>query len=208
MVQDIITKLSIIGIMAFLFGLERQLSNKPVGFGTFIFVSGGACSLGILATAISPIGGGIAIMGAVVTGIGFLGAGAILKSTDKVFGFTTAASIWIFSIIGLSIGLDKYEIGISTYILVLVVVMLDKKFETMGIGNHQRKVKIITNRIASKEEVIGLFGKNKWKLTHIDLVKKKKKGTFSYLLTAPRSYVKDLSQKMIESPWISEFTIE
>ena len=84
--------------LSLIFGLERQRSHKPVGFGTFIFVALGACTIGIVATKYS-LGDSISLLAATITGIGFLGAGALIKNTDKVFGFTTASAIWLFAII-------------------------------------------------------------------------------------------------------------
>jgi putative Mg2+ transporter-C (MgtC) family protein len=96
------------------FGVERQKSHKPIGFGAFIFVSVGACALAITATIIEPENP-LPLLGAIVTGIGFLGAGALIKTSDKTFGFTTAASIWLFAIFGIINGVGEYFLGFSIY---------------------------------------------------------------------------------------------
>src|SRR3989339_687675 len=84
MIEIIILKFTLIFLMAFLFGIERQLSHKPTGFGTFIFVAVGSCALGSMSMDISATNA-LTIVGGVVTGIGFLGAGALIKTTDKIF---------------------------------------------------------------------------------------------------------------------------
>src|SRR3989338_5532799 len=94
------TRFCIVFLLALMFGLERQRAHKPVSFGTFIFVSMGACALALTATSID-IEDRIIILGSIVTGIGFLGAGALIKTSDRIFGFTTAASIWIMAIFGI-----------------------------------------------------------------------------------------------------------
>ena len=69
-------------ILSLMFGLERQKSHKLIGFGTFIFVAMGSCGLAIAAVVMSPENP-LAFMGAIVTGIGFLGA-SILKGLQSI----------------------------------------------------------------------------------------------------------------------------
>src|SRR3989338_8472325 len=106
--SDIILRFFVVAILSSLYGLQRQRRHKPVGFGTIVFVSVGACALAILAVELG-IENSIGLLGAIVTGIGFLGAGAIIKNNDRIFGFTTAASIWLFSIFGLIVGLGQFR---------------------------------------------------------------------------------------------------
>jgi putative Mg2+ transporter-C (MgtC) family protein len=193
--------------MSLLFGIERQFSNKPAGFGTFIFVTTGACTLGAVSLILSP-DNMLIIVGGVVTGIGFLGAGALIKASDKIFGFTTAASIWIFSIIGLSIGLEQYILGFITYLIVWLVIGIDKLLEYKGVGSYQRKIIIRTKIIVKKDEIIPVFKNYKWKLLHLEIDKKKKRSTVSYLLSCPRSYIKDLKESLMKKSWIESFRIE
>lgn len=204
---DILIRFLVIFVMSFLFGIERQLANKPIGFGTFIFVATGSCALGILASLIAP-DNTITIIGGVVTGIGFLGAGALIRTTDKIFGFTTAASIWIFSIIGLTIGMGEYLIGILTYTTVWVVVIIDKTLELNGIGSYQRKVTIRTTKIVGKEEIINIFRKHKWRLISFKMNKEKNISRVVYLINMPRSYVSQLRKRLEDKSWVDYFSIE
>ena len=193
--------------MSFFFGLERQFSNKPIGFGTFIFVATGACALGAVSTALSPLDP-LVIAGGVVTGIGFLGAGALIKTSDKIFGFTTAASIWVFAIVGLCIGLDQYFIGTLTYLVIWAVVLTDRILEFNGIGSYQRKLSFKTNRIMDKGEIGSLFKNHKWKLLSFKVDNLNKGSKISYLINGPRSYVNTLKETLVKQPWIEEFSIE
>ena len=68
---------------SFAFGLERQKAHKPVGFGTYAFVSSGACALSIAAVTLNKENP-FSLLAAIVTGIGFLGAGALIKTSDKI----------------------------------------------------------------------------------------------------------------------------
>ena len=67
----------LVASLALVFGLARQRRGKPIGFGTFIFVSVGSCSLAVVALQLSPANP-LPLLGAVVTGIGFRGAGALI----------------------------------------------------------------------------------------------------------------------------------
>jgi len=207
MINIILLKFLIIFVMAFLFGIERQLSNKPVGFGTFIFVAVGSCAISIVAENIMPENV-LIIIGGILTGIGFLGAGALIKTTDKIAGFTTAASIWVFSILGISIGFGNYFVGTLTYLMIWIIIGVDKVFEIKGLGSYQRKVTIRTKKILKKEEVIKIFGECMWKLINFDVDKKKNKSVMIYLITAPRNYVDTLSQVLIKSRHVESFKIE
>lgn len=194
-------------LMALLFGIERQLSNKSTGFGTFIFVAIGSCALGILSLQLSP-DNVLVIVGGVVTGIGFLGAGALIKTSDKIFGFTTSASIWIFSIIGLAVGLEQYWLSFLMYITMWIVIVVDKMLETKGIGTYQRKITLETKGIVDKKEIIGIFRPYKWKLLSTETNKGNKRMNMTYLISCPRNYVGVLTSKMVNIPWIQDFKIE
>ena len=101
---EILVKTIFVFLLSSLYGLQRQRNHKPAGFGAFTLVAVGACALATIAVDIDLIHS-IVIISSIITGIGFLGAGALIRTNDKVFGFTTASSIWFFAIFGLTIGL-------------------------------------------------------------------------------------------------------
>jgi putative Mg2+ transporter-C (MgtC) family protein len=206
--EIILLRLLIVSIMSFIFGIERQLSQKPVGFGTFIFVSIGSCALTVMSEKIMPENP-LIIVGGIITGIGFLGAGALIRNSDKIFGFTTAASIWVFSILGIVIGLGQYFAGFITYLIIWGVIFIDMTFEKKGIGSHQRKIIVRTNRIMEdKKEILKIFGNHKWRLIDIETDKESKKTKVTYLLTAPRNYVSKLNDFLLMEKWVESFKIE
>jgi len=205
--ETIIFDFVLVFLMSFLFGIERQFTNKPAGLGTFIFVAVGSCALGSLSRILSP-DNVLIIVGGVVTGIGFLGAGALIRTSDKIFGFTTSAGIWIFSIIGLCIGLEQYWLGSLMYVIVWGIIATDKIFETKGIGSYQRKVTLETKGIIDKKDILNIFSPYKWKLLSTETDKKNKKMIITYLISCPRNYVGPLTSKMIKINWIKDFRVE
>ena len=133
-------------LLSSLYGVIRQLTHKPIGFGTFTFVSTGSCALAIISIRMSP-SNPLPLLGAIVTGIGFLGAGALIKTGEKIAGFTSAALIWIFAVFGLALGTGGYVVAGITYVIIWIVTWYDRNLEKRGIGSYHRKITIITNKI-------------------------------------------------------------
>ena len=122
-------------------GLERQLGRKPAGFGTFTFVATGTCVLAIMAMELEP-DDPLPLLGGAITGVGFLGAGALIRGQDKVYGFTTAALIWAMAAMGLAIGVGLYHVALILYGILWLVIIVDRILESQGFGSHARVVDI------------------------------------------------------------------
>nr|MBA4404789.1 hypothetical protein [Nanoarchaeum sp.] len=208
-IQTAALRFGITFILAFIFGIERQREHKPVGFGTFSFVSIGACALAIVATDIFS-SNPLPLLSAIVTGIGFLGAGALIKTTDKIFGFTTAASIWLFAIIGLIVGVGEYNIALMIYILVWIVIIIDKLLQVKGIGSYQKKLIITTKSMITEKEVGDLFDefKTKHKLIGLEMDKVNNKSILTYLIEGTRDNINNLAKKLYEQKWLADVKSE
>lgn len=194
-------------ILSLLFGLERQYSHKPIGFGTYTFVAIGSCSLAVVAVALG-FEYSIPLLSAIVTGIGFLGAGAMIKTNEKIFGLTSAASIWAFAIFGLIIGIGEYVIGIMLYGLIWIVVISDRFLEKYGIGSYQKKITIQTQKIVNIKEVIAAAGIRKYKLLDIDIDKTHKKMTFHLYVEGKKEDINTIPDKIINLDWFEDVKIE
>lgn len=108
-------------------GYEREHADKPAGLRTHILVSLGAALFTVVSLYGCGGGGDPARVAAqIVTGIGFLGAGAILHMPNTVKGLTTAASIWVTAAIGMAVGVGMHAMSFATTIIVLVVLRLIK----------------------------------------------------------------------------------
>src|SRR2546422_5566504 len=148
---EVVLRLLFVFGVAFSVGLERQLHRKPVGLGTFIFVSMGAATLAILAITLEE-DNPLPLLGGVITGIGFLGAGALIRSNDRVFGFTTAALVWAMAALGVAAGAGLYYLAFVNYGIVWAVVLTDRYLESKGFGSHAKVVHLtIANPIRVEE---------------------------------------------------------
>lgn len=108
-------------------GFEREISGKDPGLRTFSLICVGSCAFSMLSVYShtgfqSPDSARIAAQ--VVSGIGFLGAGAIFRSKRGISGLTTAALMWITASIGMAVAFSRYDIAVSTTIISLLITLL------------------------------------------------------------------------------------
>ena len=103
-------------------GLERQISNKSAGLRTNTLVAVGACIFTMISFLLTEqTGDPSRVIGQIVTGIGFLGAGVILHQGANVHGLTTAATIWCSAALGCLAGLGYFmETAACTVLIILV----------------------------------------------------------------------------------------
>jgi putative Mg2+ transporter-C (MgtC) family protein len=124
---ELIGRIAISAGLTAVIGLERELTGHPagirthaiVGIGSTLFTVAGAYGFGASGAGDSP--GRIAAQ--VVTGIGFLGAGTILRHRDRVKGLTTAATLWLAAGIGVSIGAGLVAVTLGAVAMTLVVLL-------------------------------------------------------------------------------------
>lgn len=109
-----------------LIGFEREINDKPAGFRTNILICLGAAVFALLSERLA-VPGDIAdrtrIAAQIVTGVGFLGAGAIIQFRGNVIGLTTAATIWVVASVGMAFGGGAYLIGGVATVLVVGVLL-------------------------------------------------------------------------------------
>ncbi len=114
-------KLGLCLLLGTLIGVERELRNKPAGISTHCFVMGGACLFTYISTVADP-NSPARIAAQVVSGVGFLGAGMILKSENHTIrNLTTAAAIWFAAAIGMAIGIGWYAIAAIASVYAVIV---------------------------------------------------------------------------------------
>ncbi len=135
-------------------GLNRWLRHKPAGFGTHALVSlGGALATMIIVR--TPGGDAEAVSRVIqglVTGVGFIGAGVIMRgdADREVHGLTTAASIWATAILGIACGASDWDIAVIGVACALVVLVVSKPLEDLA--GRVLKAPADDRRQAAKEE--------------------------------------------------------
>lgn len=132
---DVAMRLIVATVLSGLIGFEREAHGKEAGVRTYALVGVGSALVMVVSIEIFEIYKGIVavdpsrIAAQVVSGIGFLGAGAIIRFPQGVKGLTTAAGLWTAAGIGLACGLAQYRPAVITTILVLVILALFSKID-------------------------------------------------------------------------------
>lgn len=135
-------KLLLAAIFGGMIGLEREIHGRPAGFRTHLLVSLGSCLFVITSIQFHTVYGNFSgtgpvgvdpgrVAAQVVAGIGFLGAGAIIREKISVRGLTTAACLWLAAAIGVACGIGLIGISLVVTILSLISLLLLKRVEAM-----------------------------------------------------------------------------
>ncbi len=122
---EMVLRLLLAATLGAIIGYQREISGKPAGLRTHILICVGAALFTV--TGILGFTGGdpARLASGIVTGIGFLGAGAILhRQGGIVIGLTTAASIWAIAAIGVAAGTGLYLLSTVAAVLILIVLLL------------------------------------------------------------------------------------
>ena len=141
---QIILRLVLSVFLSGLIGLERQIHRRTAGLRTHILVCLGSCLIMLTSLYVFdiykdkvPLDPG-RIAAGVITGIGFLGAGAIIREREGIKGLTTAASLWVVAGIGLAVGCGFYNAAIFTALLALIVLFFLRYVETKIFGKEEK----------------------------------------------------------------------
>ncbi|HQP91844.1 MAG TPA: MgtC/SapB family protein [Candidatus Omnitrophota bacterium] len=132
---EMIVRILVSFILSGLIGLEREIRKHEAGLRTHILVCTGSTLIMLTSLRVFDIYRTLApvdptrIAAGVITGIGFLGAGAIIRSPHGVRGLTTASSLWVVAALGLSVGCGFFKVSIFITFLILTVLLFLRKFE-------------------------------------------------------------------------------
>ncbi len=116
----------IAALLGGLIGLEREARGREAGFRTNMLIAIGACLFTILSVDGFPLLDSVnrdsaRVAAQIVSGVGFLGAGALFQSRNHIKGMTTAATIWLVAAIGMTVGVRAYGLAIFTSILTFII---------------------------------------------------------------------------------------
>lgn len=154
-------------LLSFAIGLEREMTNKYAGLRTNILVCVGACVFTLLSIYGFPtfaMGDNVSVDNAtgirdtarvaaqVVTGIGFIGGGAVLRHGATIFGLTTAATLWMAASIGMACGTGMYGLAVTATILTIIVLVSIRLFERNVLTTSTKNMKKLSININCKNE--------------------------------------------------------
>jgi putative Mg2+ transporter-C (MgtC) family protein len=113
-------RLTVAAVSGGLIGIEREITEKTAGLRTHMLVCIGSCLFTIAGIFGFAHTDPSRVAAQIVTGVGFLGAGAILREGLLVHGLTTAASLWVTAAVGLAVGTGMYSVGAFAVVVTLV----------------------------------------------------------------------------------------
>lgn len=134
-------------MLGVIIGAERKRKGQIAGIRTFSLITMGACLAMLLSIYVPQEYMGLKngdpgrIAAQVITGIGFLGGGAIIRAKGSVKGLTTAAGIWISAIIGMAVGIGMYVVAVGATMLILMVLVIFDWYEHwQSVGQESRAI--------------------------------------------------------------------
>jgi putative Mg2+ transporter-C (MgtC) family protein len=147
-------KLLVAAVLGGIIGIEREMRDKPAGLRTNILI----CVGSTLFMSISKGFGDTRIGAQIITGIGFLGAGAVLHSHGVVFGLTTAATIWVVAGVGMALGSGMYAVAVFATAMTLVTLyflsFVEDKIQGRRSYSYDLVVTNLNEAIASINKVL------------------------------------------------------
>ncbi|MBI4060330.1 MAG: MgtC/SapB family protein [Elusimicrobia bacterium] len=191
-------------------GLERELSDKAAGLRTNILICVGSCLFAILSRQLAAVAGTdvTRIAAQIVSGIGFLGAGAIMREGEHVTGLTTAATIWVVAAIGVTVGFGYYPLAAAAAVMTLVVQGVFPHLDTMIDELRQRYTFRITSDLNEDglEQIKAIFRKSGVKVLRRKLMKKADLYYSEWYVAGPRLEQKNVVRLLLDNKHVRELT--
>jgi putative Mg2+ transporter-C (MgtC) family protein len=190
--KEIVLRLLLGAVLGGVIGIERQTHGRPAGFRTQLLV----CVASVLLMIVSEYYYQLSmtdnsymridpnrIAAGAITGVGFLGAGVILKMGSIVLGLTTAACIWMVSAIGLAIGAGLYLAGITAFGITLFSLIALRTVENRMRRLEFRSIKITASEGFDPEQMESLLSGKRLKIINIDYEKNIPEAVLSYTVS-------------------------
>jgi putative Mg2+ transporter-C (MgtC) family protein len=176
---DLSVRMLIAAILGAAVGLEREIHDHPAGMRTHLLVALGAAIFtilsiygfeGVVAAGVAPTVDPTRIAAQVVSGIGFLGAGAILKYGTSIRGLTTAASLWTTAAIGMAAGAGEWLIaGVGTFIVVFSLWPLNALVARLhNPALHELKLRLEVGRLEALGDMSRLLADRRVEMSGIN----------------------------------------
>lgn len=171
---DLVVRLCMAALLGGILGFERERHGRPAGLRTHLLVSLGASAFMILSPLVAAVGKGLPgdpgrIAAQIVSGIGFLGAGAIVKEGVTIRGLTTAACLWIAAAIGMTTGAGYYLGAIFICVLAIFALVFLPYLETHLKKHSYRVLEITTHLRVNVSTILEIIKAQKVRVLRVDL---------------------------------------
>ena len=186
-------------------GLERELSDKAAGLRTNILICVGAALFTIMSMNVFGVRDAH-IQAQILTGVGFLGAGAIMREGEHVTGLTTAATIWVVAAIGMTIGFGEYAVAAAATAMVLIVQAVFPRLDAAIDDLRQRHTFRITSDLDDEvlDEIKALFRDSDVKVLRRKLMKREGLYYSEWYVSGPRMEQKNVVRRLLDNPRVRE----
>lgn len=156
---DILMRMLCAMVVGTIIGIEREYTHRPAGLRTHILVALGACAVMITGQLIfsqyRPLGGTsdpARLAAQVISGVGFLGAGTIMREGVNVKGLTTAASLWAVACLGIAAGGGYYQVALIGMVLMFITLTLLELLQNLlmkGNRRHNKDYEVMADDVSS-----------------------------------------------------------
>ncbi len=213
-ILEIILKLLLAIALGGIIGLEREASQKPAGLRTHILISVSAAMMMILPQLMlagKDAAGGetLRVAAAVITGMGFIGAGTIIQSQGTVHGLTTASTLWTVAGLGLVVGAGYYLVALLFSLLVIAALVLFRRVEEThlkkSLYHYHLKIKDSPDILVNLRKLIFHLG---LKLAELNLKKERNVSVVTLSFSSSEEKERQFNQSLFDMGEILEIKIE
>lgn len=192
--------------MGGLVGLEREVSDKAAGLRTNILICVGATLFTLLSSYFSNDPARISAQ--LVSGIGFIGAGAIMREGDRVTGLTTAATIWTVAAIGMAVGYGHYSLAALVTATVLFVQLAFTQLDILIDDWRERHTYRIVSKLDDKslDEIEKLFREARVRVIRSKVMKRQNIYYSEWYTSGPRKGQEQVLAKLLDNKEVLEVT--
>lgn len=177
----ILSRIGLSILFGFMLGFEREITGKFAGLRTHILVCTGACVFTILSIYGFKMAETVGFVGTndpariaaqIITGIGFIGAGTVMRSGANILGITTAATLWVCAAVGMACGTGEFSLAaiatISTMAILILIRIFEKKVIQQRISHYRNiEIKLSTN-ISNLDKISAILGRNFSRITKLE----------------------------------------
>lgn len=209
-VEDILKLLLALGIGG-LIGVERELRDKAAGFRTMMYICAGSTLFTIFSyRMVESVGLGdpARIAAQIVSGVGFLGAGAILRENGEVRGLTTASTVWLAAALGMGIGAGFFLFSVAAAVIILLSLFVFPSVEGLLISRAQFRTYVLTCKadLQKIDAFRALLESLNLRLVTSHHTRREDTMICTWMVSGRASHHKELVERLFLDPDIIEFT--